>query len=310
MTVLDQITAAIEAQQRPPSPVLKCASDAVLGKMRDAGVEVLGLLFYGSRLRAADDCSKMVDLYVLIDRLDDMHRTRIRRTASHLFPPDVFMLKTSGPHGEEVAIKYAVITLSAFQRLAQSPLGTSIWGRFTQATQLIAPRSDAIRREIISTLALCVSKFAKEVEGLHPDTAPVEVFFAEGLAQSYRTELRSEKPYERALSIVRSEQAWFDAMMQAVYGDPDTDGRFTMPPNRDASGAKRLWLLRRLTGKPISVFRLIKAALTFENGVDYALEKLEKHSGVRLELTESQRRRPLLWSPVLLWKALKSGALH
>ena len=40
--------------------------------------------------------------------------------------------------------------------------------------------------------------------------------------------------------------------------------------------------------------RLAKATLTFTGGVDYILWKVERHSGVRLEVSPFLRRHPLL----------------
>ena len=46
--------------------------------------------------------------------------------------------------------------------------------------------------------------------------------------------------------------------------------------------APRRWRLRRMQGKFLSVARLAKAIFTFENGVDYVLWKVKRHSGVHI----------------------------
>ena len=49
------------------------------------------------------------------------------------------------------------------------------------------------------------------------------------------------------------------------------------------------------------MIRLIKSALTFGDWLPYALWKLNRHSGVTIELTERQRRHPLIFGwPVLI----------
>jgi hypothetical protein len=298
----------VRSRQDGGPEVAALAADAVEGKLQDNPAHILGMLFYGSRLRASSDAGKMVDIYVLIDSYRLFHPRRLRRLASRLVPPDVFMLTATGENGETVSIKYSVITLTEFERLAGGFLGTSIWGRFCQPVQILKARDDDARVRITEAVALCMRSFCERTEGLMTSPFTARQLCCEGLAQSYRTELRAERPYERAADIVASNEAWFEALVSAVYGPPDDQGLFYARRERSRLGTKASWFLRRLTGKPVTVLRVIKGALTFDHAVDYALDKLQKHSGIRLHLTEAQRRRPLLWSPVLLWKAVRSGA--
>jgi hypothetical protein len=53
---------------------------------------------------------------------------------------------------------------------------------------------------------------------------------------------------------------------------------------------RRGWTVRRFLGKPLAAVRLVKSMLTFGDWVPYALWKLERHTGVHIELTEWQRR--------------------
>jgi hypothetical protein len=55
------------------------------------------------------------------------------------------------------------------------------------------------------------------------------------------------------------------------------------------------WAVRRRLGKPLAAARLIKGMATFgADWLDYALWKLERHTGVRIEPTRWQRRYPLV----------------
>jgi len=62
--------------------------------------------------------------------------------------------------------------------------------------------------------------------------------------------------------------------------------------------------------KAVVFVRWIKAALTFENGVDYALWKIKRHSGVSVEATEFQRKYPLIAAWPLVWKLYRKGAFR
>ena len=60
----------------------------------------------------------------------------------------------------------------------------------------------------------------------------------------------------------------------------------------------------------MGALRVLKAAATFDAGLDYILEKVESHSGVRLQVTEAERKRPLLNAPALAWRLFRAGAFR
>jgi len=70
------------------------------------------------------------------------------------------------------------------------------------------------------------------------------------------------------------------------------------------------WLLRRIIGKPLGVLRVLKAATTFDAGLDYILEKVASHSGVVLEVSAAERRHPVLHAPKLAWRLWRAGAFR
>jgi hypothetical protein len=69
------------------------------------------------------------------------------------------------------------------------------------------------------------------------------------------------------------------------------------------------WLARRAGNRLLHVLRLLKAAGTFANGVDYLCWKVERHSGVRVEPTERMRRQPRRTAWRLLVRLWRHGAL-
>jgi hypothetical protein len=70
------------------------------------------------------------------------------------------------------------------------------------------------------------------------------------------------------------------------------------------------WMLRRIAGKLWSAIRLVKAAFTFTGGADYLAWKIERHSGHRIELSDWQRRHPIIAGLALLPRLLKRGAVR
>jgi hypothetical protein len=90
---------------------------------------------------------------------------------------------------------------------------------------------------------------------------------------------------------------------------PAGDGGGRLKPGLPRRRA-HAWALRRACGKALNVLRLCKAAFTFEGGADYLAWKIERHSGVSLELADWQRRHPLLAAPALLWRLRRRGAVR
>jgi hypothetical protein len=123
-------------------------------------------------------------------------------------------------------------------------------------------------------------------------------FWARGYHESYRTELRPEAPLARSREIVDRFAPRYEALYRAVQNNPGN------------KGAKRRWFWRRLWGKPMTAMRVLNSAATFDGGLDYVLRKVKNHSGVSLEVSERQRRHPVLWSPVLAWKLWRRGAFR
>ena len=140
--------------------------------------------------------------------------------------------------------------------------------------------------------ARAVCTFISRVAPLLNAGWTVEELWLEGLRRTYRAEFRPERP-DRQEQLFAAAPAWFAAVTAlALPGLGLAPGDAAMPPVRRRAGWA--WRLRILQGKVLSVLRLAKATLTFTGGVDYILWKVERHSGVRLEVSPFLRRHPLL----------------
>ena len=77
-----------------------------------------------------------------------------------------------------------------------------------------------------------------------------------------------------------------------------------------ADSVARRWSFRRRQGKLLAALRLIKAAFTFQGGADYLAWKIERHSKVKVELTDWQRRHPILAAITLVPRLYKRGGFR
>ena len=132
-----------------------------------------------------------------------------------------------------------------------------------------------------------------------------------GLCESYRTELRPENPGPRAAQIVARFPERY-ACLSGILLPQAADGRAELPEAGISARTvcRARWILRRVIGKPLGAMRVLKAATTFDAGLDYILEKVASHSGVKLDVTEAERRHPVLHAPKLAWRLWRAGAFR
>ncbi|MFO1433489.1 MAG: hypothetical protein U1F76_25900 [Candidatus Competibacteraceae bacterium] len=312
----ESLLAAIQRHStQPAAAALQVLQQAVLAQYGDT---VLAMLFYGSCLRSGDALDGLVDLYVVVESYHAAYRRRWLRLGNALLPPNVFYLEA--PFAERVVrAKYAVISLNDLQRGVRRWFQSYLWGRFAQPTGLLYARDKAVAQKIVQTLAQAALTFIERILPLVPTGFTAAELWQAGLAYSYRTELRAERP-EHTRQLPAASQAYYEQVTQAalsamssIVGTIDDNGSpryYTDSSNQERRRCRLAWRTRQVQGKLLSLLRLMKAAFTFRGGVDYILWKLERHSGVKIELTPRQRRHPLLcgWSAV--WRLYRLGAFR
>jgi hypothetical protein len=284
---------------------------AARGRHGDA---VAAVLFYGSCLRLDSDDGKVVDLYVVVDSYTAAYGAGPQALLNWLLPPNVFYLEAPF-EGRVVRAKYAVISLADFEAGASGRwFHPYLWARFAQPCRLAYCRDTATNARMVAALAGAVCKVVREGLALVPRRFISHELWVSVFRATYRTELRAEPP-ERADEIYAVNEAHYTRVAEAalpnfgvrrVAGEAQT---WQVPIGRRRSTGTR-WLLRRVQGKLLSVARLVKAAFTFQDGAEYLLWKIERHSGVNITLTPWQRRHPVLASTVLFWQLYRKGAFR
>ena len=311
MKLTDQIYRQIS---QPVPPAIKTVSDtlvATYGKAVDA------ILFYGSCLRTGDDRGGLVDLYVIVDRYGSAEPRRILAALNKLLPPNVFYLEVPFEN-RVVRAKYAILSLTDFKHGASGRWFHSyIWGRFAQPVGLLYARNKQVIQEVQSILTQAVLTFAKRVLPQVASPFTAADFWRKGLELSYRAELRTERPEKLARLLEATpdyyEQITRSAMAAAclpvdIKVDENTVWFVSTIPERVRLKNRLDWFVRRWQGKLLSVLRLLKGLLTFRGGVDYILWKIERHSGVRVEVPPHLERYPLIATCVIFWRLYRQGA--
>jgi len=279
------------------------------------GDAVEAIIFYGSCLRQRKDNDLLMDFYVIVSAYQEIHKNNLSALMNWLLPPNVYYHELPFEN-RIIRAKVAVISLSQFvggnTPKSFSPL---FWARFSQPTAILYTRSSNTRRHIISSLADAVRTLLDKTKPLLKRHASWRGYWIRAFTETYRSELRPEAP-DRPASLVDADFARYKTVAEAaLIGDSsvitDSDGNLTICVSESTRRASLIaWAFRRLQGKILNFLRLIKAGFTFSGGLDYLVWKIERHSGVKVTITDAQRANPIRSGLRLYLKTRKRGAFH
>ncbi|WP_293395051.1 hypothetical protein [Nevskia sp.] len=276
----------------------------------------VAVLFYGSNLRSGE-LDGVLDYYVLVDSLRSWYGKRLPAAANRLLPPNILYLEPE-VDGRKLRAKVAVLRADQFRRgMRRGGLDTTMWARYSQPAALAWSRDAAAREDVINSISEAVISAAGWAARLGPETGPAGDYWQALYKRTYSAELRVEKA-SRTDSLMAFGGDRYTTLLPLAWeaaGLPyktSEDGSSLTPQlsSSDRQSAGAGWALRHGLGKPLNFVRLVKSAYTFDGGVDYLLWKIERHSGVKMELTPWQRRHPILASPRVLWELRRRGAIR
>jgi predicted nucleotidyltransferase len=300
---------------QPAAAAVRVLAETVTAKYGEA---VQAIVFYGSCLRSGDDRGGMVDLYVIVDGYRNTYRSRAWALLNRILPPNVFYLEISAEE-RVVRAKYAVLSMADLERGTSTAWFHSyLWGRFAQPVALPYARSLEAAERVQAALAQAVLTFLVRVIPMMPGRFSTRDLWLKGLSLSYRAELRAERP-EKLAGLFESSSEYYEQITAAALPGlpfavdrlPGSEGGYEArisPGRRMISRAG--WKVRALQGKVLSLLRLLKGAFTFAGGLDYILWKIERHTGVSVEVPSHLRQHPVLALCVLSWRLYRKGAFR
>lgn len=277
------------------------------------GSHALAVLFYGSCRRVHDDAGGIVDLYVLVDRYRGAYGALSPAIANRLLAPNVYYIEIPF-NGRIARAKYAVVSLAHFESNIAHGFHPYLWGRFAQPCGLLYAADETVRRRIVAALCAAVVHFAERTLPQLPAQFDARALWTTGLFLTYAAELRSERPAKIA-ALYSDAAAELDARARALGIDLRwhiaANGSWRNPKasvNRWPSTCA--WLVCRAQGKLLSVLRLLKASFTFDGGLSYLTWKIERQSGVAVEITPFMRRFPRLGAVGAMWRTWRRGGFR
>ena len=280
------------------------------------GAALQGILFYGSCSRGESMEDGIADAFVIVDNYRNVYPRRHLAWLNALLPPNV-LYREIPTGGAPVRLKLALISMADFRDGIRHGFHSYLWGRFAQPARILYARTGAVRREFEELMACSVLTLLETtLPTLQGKTSDAETIWTNALSLSYSTEFRSE-PDSKAGQLARHNHAVYSALLDAALPALETvllregDGSYRSLADAETSRrTHRLWRRRRRLGHFLWVLRLLKAALTFSNGVDYAAWKIGRHAGVEIEVTPRLRRYPLLFGWGVFLKLVKRGILR
>jgi hypothetical protein len=309
--------------KKQPESSQDTSLEALLNEIRQKhGEALLAILVYGSWLRGKRDT--MLDFYVLVE---DYHTldSPWQGWMCKLLPPNVYHIHhkadkpTTGEPGTghpDLRAKYALLTLDRFRSSMQDDFHSYFWARFAQPCEVLYTRDNETQAALEDAFINASVTFVRRVLPAMGDEFTSGELWTHGLALTYQCELRTEST-NRGESIYEFNPGYYDditsnfAQKSTELSGPQQGGTYT---NQSSTFSKRVsslsWWLRRLQGKLLSMLRLIKAAFTFNEPLEYLLWKIERHSGIYIEPSQRQLKHPLIFAWPLLWKLYRKGAFR
>ena len=255
-------------------------------------------LFYGSNLRTGS-LEGVLDFYLLLPGNDE---PAIWPTVSY---------HERAHDGMTLRAKVATMTLTTFADAASGKLkDTTIWARFVQPCALIWAEGPEARASVVEAISNAAQTAARLAVALGPECGTADDYWRALFRATYKAEFRVEKP-GRENDILSVNAAHFDGLLPAAldaagitYHREDAQIAPALP-NEERERILDWWKQRQRFGKPLNFIRLVKASTTFEGAARYAAWKIERHTGMPVEVTPFREKHPILAAPGVLFSLWK-----
>ena len=310
------------------SPSTDPALDEAVRRLVGAtGPALAGLVFFGSLRTGAVRANawSAYDLFVVVEGYRTFYdslrragltgkRAGIMALVSGWLPPSQCSLRFE-PEG--ILVKATVVRYDTYRR-ETSPRRRDHFciGRLFQPTRILHARDEAARAGILDGLVEAHRETWAWARPWLPPRFDAEAYGLAALRTSMRWEVRPE-PAGRADSLWEAQRLAqvpvFEALLHELAGRgevvaaPGAPGWVT--PTRPVGVLERARLevyFRRSIVR--STARWLKHVVTFEGWLDYIVRKASRHGGTPIELSERERRWPLvfIWGRVFRYLRTKN----
>ncbi|HEU4929746.1 MAG TPA: hypothetical protein VFU38_07940 [Candidatus Krumholzibacteria bacterium] len=298
---------AIPSNQAPPEvrDIVELLSEA-------CGRDLVAVVFFGSRLLGTSPGDQSAaDLFVVVEnylrfyeaigsRLPAARHSGIMAALNRVLTPNIIYL--NDPGGMRAGAKCFVVTeYDLGHELSSDAKDHFFRGRLAQRVDIVFARSDkdriALERRLETARRLTVEWVPLYID--EPSFGVLD-FCRRMMEVSYAAEIRPEAR-SRVHEVVQAQASFFRLAYGRVLQDAVRDGRLVAEGERYSVAKKASWRERRKwydffrRSKARATMRWFKYMLTFDDWLDYIVRKIERRSGIRIELSKSERRFPILF---------------
>lgn len=303
--------------ERFPDPAA-ASSDAARGLADEltqaAGRQIRALLIYGSQLvKARPGRASAWDLVIIVDSYAGFHRELCaaghhRRPAwlltmlGHMLPPNVMAFTARDP--ELPLAKCLVVSADDFERaMGPSARDHFLKGRMVQQVSVLHAASAEAESWVLGVLADARNQVLDWSGPWLPETFDPATIARTFLSISYGAELRPEggARVEQIFEAQREFLEWAYGLVvrqaesggELVSAEPGRWSFARTPDRRHRQRIERYFLRSKIR----STLRWFKHIVTFNDWLTYIQKKVERRTGLYIEVTKWERRLPL----ILLW---------
>ena len=276
------------------------------------GPAAAAVIHYGSHAqRSGARPESAHDFFVIVDRYADAYRalhaaarTRFRPATAtllaHVLPPNVVRLAAPLPP-RTLQAKCAVFSLRDFAR-ACSPRARDHFaqGRLFQQVQLAWARDAASRDAVTDALVAARARTYAWGRPFLPARFDVDRYCRVLLETSFAAEIRPEQGDRIAQLLAAQHDTLrhvYGALLEhlaatSILAPEGNVYRQRVPVTTAERVRARLYFARSMMR---STARWFKYVALFDNWLDYIVQKIARRTGVAIELTERERRWPLIF---------------
>jgi hypothetical protein len=277
------------------------------------------ILLFGSRLAGtAPGSYSAYDLILIVDAYrpfyERLHRSgkhgrspRVLTALAHVLPPNIIAFDPELAGGE--IAKVMILTPEDFQRaLSHRAKDHFLRGRLVQRVAVLRARDDRVRSAIDSALARTRRDVLRWAGPWLPERFTASELVLRLLEVSYAGEVRPESA-GRVAAVVEAQRSWLEPAYLRVLEEAEREGLVRKLEGPPADGTlwrlaspqgaldRLRWRLYFLRSKIRATSRWLKHVVTFDDWLTYVQQKVERRTGMQVEVTPMERRLPLL----LLW---------
>ncbi len=283
-----------------------------------AGRNLVAVLFFGSRLLGTSpDSHSAFDLFVVVEGYRSFYRAfvarpdaRRRRGAillallNRIWAPNLFVIRP--PRWAGAAAKCCVISERDLERaLSERPPDHFCRGRLTQRVAVVHARGPAEEERIRRYLAIARRASLRWVPLVLEAPFTVEEYCRRMLEVSYSREVRPEAE-ARFREVLHAQAGYLHETYSKILDEGVAAGLLVREGTRyRLARPMRRWERLRCDlffrhSQARATLRWLKYAITFDDWPDYIARKVERRTGLAVELTERERRYPVifLWPKV------------